>query len=148
MLSEHQLYEQIARYLQLQYPYVIYRFDLAADLKLTAGQAAKHKRLHPTRGFPDLIIYQPARVYNYTWHGLALEIKKDGVRVRKKNGSLVSDKHIQEQAAFLRTLEDKGYYSEFVCGWEHAKATIDAYLAHALPDLPTPRRTKTLIAWK
>lgn len=33
--SEHSLYEQIARYLQLQYPDVIYRFDIAADLKLT-----------------------------------------------------------------------------------------------------------------
>lgn len=39
--SEHSLYEQIARYLQLQYPDVIYRFDIAADLKLTPGQAAK-----------------------------------------------------------------------------------------------------------
>ena len=36
--SEHNLYEQIARYLQLQYPNVIYRFDIAADLKLLAKQ--------------------------------------------------------------------------------------------------------------
>lgn len=54
--SEHNLYEQIARYLQLQYPNVIYRFDLAADIKLTPGQAAKHHRLHPERGYPDLLI--------------------------------------------------------------------------------------------
>lgn len=53
---EHQLYVQIARYLQENYPDVIYRFDIAADLKLTQGQAAKFKRLHPRRGYPDLFI--------------------------------------------------------------------------------------------
>lgn len=54
--SEHNLYEQVARYLQLQYPDVIYRFDIAADLKLTPVQAAKHKRLHQERGYPGLFI--------------------------------------------------------------------------------------------
>jgi hypothetical protein len=56
---EHQLYEKLARYLQQNYPSVIYRFDLAADLKLTKGQAAKFKRLHPNRGYPDLFIAEP-----------------------------------------------------------------------------------------
>lgn len=55
-MKEHQLYEKVARYLQIHYPDVIYRFDLAADLKLTVGQASKHKRLHPKRGYPDLFV--------------------------------------------------------------------------------------------
>ena len=63
--SEHNLYEQIARYLQLQYPNVIYRFDVGADLKLTPGQAAKHKRLHPERGYPDLFIAESSM---NIWH--------------------------------------------------------------------------------
>ena len=63
--SEHNLYEQLARYLQLQYPNVIYRFDIAADLKLTPGQAAKHKRLHPERGYPDLFIAESSM---NIWH--------------------------------------------------------------------------------
>ena len=81
--SEHNLYEQIARYLQLQYPNVIYRFDIAADLKLTPGQAAKHKRLHPKRGYPDLFIAEPSTniwnnpVREWGLHfGLYIEIKK------------------------------------------------------------------------
>lgn len=72
--SEHNLYKQIARYLQLQYPNIIYRFDIAADLKLTPGQAAKHKRLHPERGYPDLFIaessmniwHSPVREWGFT----------------------------------------------------------------------------------
>ena len=82
--SEHNLYEQIARYLQLQYPNVIYRFDVGADLKLTMGQAAKHKRLHPERGYPDLFIAEsstniwnsPVREWGLHF-GLYIEIKSN-----------------------------------------------------------------------
>ena len=42
--SEHNLYEQIARYLQLQYPNVIYRFDVGSDLKLTPGLKQRNIR--------------------------------------------------------------------------------------------------------
>lgn len=58
-MRESDLYRLVAEYLQVQYPEVIYRFDLAADLKLTPGQAVRHKRLHPHRGYPDLFIAQP-----------------------------------------------------------------------------------------
>lgn len=100
--SEHNLYEQVARYLQLQYPDVIYRFDIAADLKLTPGQAAKHKRLHPERGYPDLFIAKPKEVKvktalggGYilveakTLSGLYLEIKTESNSPYKKDGTKI-----------------------------------------------------------
>ena len=150
--SEHNLYEQIARYLQLQYPDVIYRFDIAADLKLTPGQAAKHKRLHPTRGYPDLSISEPKIVkpqcraltdgerrklekgmefisvkilQNY--HGLYLEIKKDGEKLTKKDGSWRTP-HIAEQAEMLEKLRQAGYKAEFGVGFSECKQIIDDYL--------------------
>ena len=86
-MKEHDIYKMIADYLRYQYPTVIYRFDLAADLKLTMGQASKHKRLQRYRGYPDLFIAEPSGAY----HGLYLEIKKDGVRIFKQDGTLVSD---------------------------------------------------------
>ena len=93
--SEHNLYEQIARYLQQQYPNVIYRFDVGADLKLTPGQAAKHKRLHPERGYPDLFIaessmniwHSPVREWGLHF-GLYLEIKTESNSPYKKDGTL------------------------------------------------------------
>lgn len=93
--SEHNLYEQIARYLQLQYPNVIYRFDVGSDLKLTPGQAAKHKRLHPERGYPDLFIAEssmniwdnPVREWGIHF-GLYLEIKTESNSPYKKDGTL------------------------------------------------------------
>ena len=92
--SEHNLYEQIAQYLQQQYPDVIYRFDLAADLKLTPGQAAKHHRLHPERGYPDLYIAESSENINSKdWNGIVrewgfyfglyIEIKKDGTKLKR-----------------------------------------------------------------
>lgn len=122
--SEHNLYEQIARYLQLQYPDVIYRFDLASDLKLTPGQAAKHKRLHPERGYPDLFIAESSSKD----HGLYLEIKTESNSPYKKDGTLKKDKHLEEQAEMLERLRARGYKAEFGVGIEECKKIIDEYL--------------------
>ena len=138
--SEHNLYEQIARYLQLQYPDVIYRFDLSADLKLTMGQAAKHKRLHPERGYPDLFIAKPKEIKVKTalgggyslvetnpLGGLYLEIKKDGEKLTKKDGSWRTP-HIAEQAEMLEKLRQAGYKAEFGVGYESTVKIIRDYL--------------------
>ena len=131
-VSEHQLYEQIARYMQLQYPTVVYRFDLAADLKLTPGQAVKHKRLHPFRGFPDLFIAEPALDTDIRKikAGLFIEIKKEGTRLKKKDGKWASE-HIAEQAEMLDILEFRGYKAVFCVGFDEAKKVIDEYLKEA-----------------
>ncbi len=136
--SEHNLYEQIARYLQLQYPDVIYRFDIGADLKLTMGQAAKHKRLHPRRGYPDLFIAESSEnVNSKDWNsivrewgfyfGLYIEIKKDDEKLTKKDGSWRTP-HIAEQAEMLEKLRQAGYKAEFGIGFEGCKKIIDEYL--------------------
>lgn len=138
--SEHNLYEQIARYLQLQYPDVIYRFDIAADLKLTMGQAVKHKRLHPERGYPDLFIAKTKEIKVKTvlgggyslveikpLGGLYIEIKKDGEKLTKKDGSWRTP-HIAEQAEALEKLRARGYKAEFGVGFSECKQIIDEYL--------------------
>lgn len=138
--SEHSLYEQIAQYLQLQYPSIIYRFDIAADLKLTMGQAVKLKRLHPERGYPDLFIAEPINIkvktalggdYSLveikTLGGLYLEIKKDGEKLNKKDGSWRTP-HIAEQAGMLENLRARGYKAEFGVGFDECKQIIDNYL--------------------
>lgn len=117
--SEHNLYEQLARYLQLQYPNVIYRFDVGADLKLTPGQAAKHKRLHPERGYPDLYIAESSEnVNSKDWNGIVrewgfyfglyLEIKTESNSPYKKDGTLKKDQHLEEQARMLEKTACEG----------------------------------------
>lgn len=121
---EHQLYEKIARYMQQEHPDVVYRFDIAADLKLTKGQAAKFKRLHPERGYPDLFIAKPKDGClnmdtggnpNY-YAGLYLELKAEGNSPFKKDGTLKKDEHLAEQQAMLERLRYKGYKAVFATG--------------------------------
>ena len=121
--TEHQLYGQIATYLQVHYPKVIWRFDLAADMKLTVGQATKHKHLNPHRGYPDLFIAEPKQGSN----GLYIEIKVDGTRLKKKDGTWAST-HLEEQNEVLNKLQKKGYAAYFAVGFDEAKDIIDDYL--------------------
>ena len=123
-MREHEMYIQIADYMRYQYPEVIYRFDLAADLKLSIGQAKKHKRLQGRRGYPDLFIAEPRGKY----HGLFLEVKRPDVTIYKKNGELVANAHIREQFDMLEQLRQRGYVAEFACGFDEAKKIIDEYL--------------------
>lgn len=123
-MLEHDLYALIADYINLRHPGTIYRFDLAADLKLSIGQARKHKRLQKYRGYPDLFLAEPKGKYS----GLFIELKKEGVRIYKKDGTLVSDEHIREQYDMLHDLRRKGYAAEFTCGFDEAKKLIDDYM--------------------
>ena len=150
---EHQLYEKIARYMQQEHPNVVYRFDIAADLKLTKGQAAKFKRLHPERGYPDLFIasmvfkmptdkerhhYQEKYGFEMGFAnlmkdhlkcGLYLELKAEGNSPFKKDGTLKKDEHLAEQQAMLEKLRKYGYEAKFATGFEEAKQIIDDYLS-------------------
>lgn len=76
------------------------------------------------RAWPDLQIAEPRNGYA----GLFLELKRDGVRIYKRDGELVADEHIREQAALLERLRDKGYMAEFAVGFSQAKHIIDDYL--------------------
>ncbi len=124
MKPEAELRRMLARWLQLQYPNVIYRFDLAADLKLTMGQARKHKELHPKRGYPDLFIAEPRSCY----HGMYIELKADGNSPYKRNGELKSSEHLREQSVFLHNLNCRGYFAVFATGFDEAKSLIEKYL--------------------
>lgn len=128
MMSEHEVYRYVAQYLQTQHPDVIYRFDLAADLKLTPGQARRHKRLHPIRGYPDLFVAEPIGKY----HGLYIEIKKDGANIRRKDGKLKKDTHLEEQQEMLERLEFRGYKAVFGIGLGEVIDLIDEYLGGEL----------------
>lgn len=132
-MTELELQTQVADYLRLQYPNVLFHSDFGSGIKLTPGQAVKQKRLQGgRRAWPDMFIAQPKRILKEairaTWAGLFLEIKRPDVKIRKKNGDLVANEHIREQAALLGELHKRGYVAEFACGFDEAKKIIDEYL--------------------
>lgn len=132
-MTEAQLQEQVAQYIRLQYPAVLFHSDFGSGIKMTKGQAIKQQRQNGgIRGWPDMLIAEPAPrcidgSWNYEWHGLFIELKKEGTRLRKKNGDFASE-HIAEQAEMLEKLESKGYCAKFAVGFDEAKRIVDSYL--------------------
>lgn len=150
-MTELELQAQVADYLRLQYPDVLFHSDVGSGIKLTMGQAVKQKRLQGgRRAWPDLFVAvgrgehikrghdEPPKFGNYVCSpvpgidmyvccGLMIELKREGTRLKKKSGEWASD-HIAEQAEVLSKLRENGYAAEFACGFDEAKKIIDEYL--------------------
>lgn len=132
--TEAQLQEQVARYLRLQYPEVLFHSDFGSGIKLTPGQAAKQKRQNGgKRAWPDMFIAEPVANVDplgpigMKAYGLFLELKREDTRLKKKNGEWATP-HIAEQAEMLEQLHQRGYVAEFAVGFDEAKKIIDEYL--------------------
>lgn len=124
--TEQSVHQAVCDFLRLQYPNVIFRSDFAAGIKMTVGQAARHKRLQSSRAYPDLFVAQPNGRELY--HGLFIELKRSDVTIYKKDGTLVANPHIREQAAMLEKLRQRGYRAEFARGVDEAIRIIREYL--------------------
>lgn len=146
-MKELDVQQQVADYLRLQYPHVIFHSDFGSGIKLTMGQAVKQKRLNGgRRSWPDMFIAEPKNVkakckvitsgevikeahFLEQKYGLFIELKRPGVKIFKKDGTLVADEHIREQFDMLEQLRKRGYAAEFACGFDEAKKIIEEYLA-------------------
>ena len=125
---EYDLAKAIAVYLQLQYPGIEYRFDMAG-LNLSKAQAGMNKVIQKRRAWPDLFIAE-AR------HGhpaMFIELKAEGERIFKKDGKTYASEHLAEQASVLKMLADKNYSTGFVVGFDNAKKMLDWYLNENKP---------------
>ena len=130
-MTELEIQAQVADYLRLRYPSVLFHSDFGSGIKLTMGQAIKQKRLNGgRRSWPDMFIAEPKvdLIDMIQYSGLFLELKRPNVKIYKKNGDLVANEHIREQAALLDELHKRGYVAKFACGFDEAKKIIDEYL--------------------
>ncbi len=139
-MKESDLQVKVADYIRLKYPNVLFHSDFGSGIKMTKGQAIKQKRQNGgRRGWPDLFIAEPRELTTFDvktnrdvptgkfYRGLFIELKKEGTRIRKKDGSPAS-KHIAEQDAMLKALWLRGYQTFFAVGFDEAKKIIDWYL--------------------
>ena len=145
-MTELELQAQVADYIRLKYPSVIFHSDFGSGIKLTMGQAIRQKRLNGgRRSWPDMFIAEPKYTkaeckvmtdddvikeahFLEQKYGLFIELKKAGTRIYRKDGRLVSDAHIREQFDMLEQLRQRGYMAEFACVFEEAKEIIYEYL--------------------
>jgi len=120
--KEYQICKAISVYLRLQYPSVMFHWDLAG-LNLSRAQAGMMKAIQGGRGYPDLFIAHPVEQAK----GLFIEVKavtpylKDGV-------TLKSDKHLKEQQHCHICLRQRGYVAVFGTDFDECKEIIDKYL--------------------
>jgi hypothetical protein len=131
---EYQICKDIAIYLRMQYPNVIFHFDLAG-LNLSRAQAGMMKAIQGGRGWPDLFIAEPKEVTEETeyetlityYNGLFIEVKKEGTILWKARGGPATE-HIKEQIDMLNELEATGYKAEFGVGFDDCMKLINDYL--------------------
>lgn len=120
---EFELQKAICKWLDLQYPNVLYLSDTIASIKLTIPQQVRNKSIQK-KGFkcPDLLILHP----NGTYHGLFIELKVKSPY--KKDGTLLKDEHLEEQEKTIKDLNAIGYLSCFSWGFGMTKSIIEEYL--------------------
>ena len=61
------------------------------------------------------------------FHGLFIELKKDGVKIFKKDGSMRSNEHLERQYKTIQAYRKNGYKADFAIGFEEAKDILDYY---------------------
>lgn len=122
-MDEFTLHKQVAEYLRLQYPDMMFLSDFGG-VKLPVGHAKKLKQIRDGRPWPDLFLAEPRG----KWHGLFVELKRDDNEVFTKAGELRQSAHIMAQNAMLTVLVKRGYCAMFGCGFDDAKEIVDSYL--------------------
>lgn len=122
--TEENLHLKICDYLRKNYPDVLFRTDFSSGMKMSPGQAAKHKKFQKSRAWPDLFIAES----NTLASGLFLEIKAEDVIVFNRNGKVRKNKHLIEQDKMLKELRKKGYRARFAIGYNQAIFEIQEYL--------------------
>jgi hypothetical protein len=143
--KEENIQIRISNYVKKHYPQVILIGDFAAGLDLTDSQRMRMMAMRSEDGQPDISIDYPSRGY----HGLRLELKKEGTVLYKKDGTLRAQKykrrlkngmiktgdHLQDQAATLLKYRQLGYCAAFAIGFDDAKKKIDAYMCNEQAEL-------------
>ena len=127
--KEENLHLKVCDYLRKNYPDVLFRTDFSSGMKMTPGQAAKHKKFQKSRAWPDLFIaYTQFDGFEMKEGGLFIELKAEGTKLYKKNGEMIANKHYREQAEMLEKLRLNGYIAEFAVGYDEAIRIITDYL--------------------
>ncbi len=121
---EKVIHSQLADYINLQFPDVIFLSD-PSGMRLSVGlrNEVKRKRCRKYK-IPDLIILHPSKGYK----GLIIEVKATLEDVFKKDGTLKAGDHLKEQQKSIDRLNELGYLASFGPGFDYCKNLIDNYL--------------------
>jgi len=122
--KEYALQVQVCKFLNKDYPTVLYLSDTIASCKLTKPQGNRNKAIQK-HGFktPDIIIFEPVGDFS----GLFIELKTESPYL-KGSMKLKKNEHIEAQENTMNQLRQKGYYCSFSWTFEQTKNIINNYL--------------------
>jgi len=120
--SSHQL--KFCKWLKHYHPEVRFRSDMQAGRKRSYQMQNLTDILDPYSGWPDITIYHKS--CNYI--GLMIELKRELSGIWLKDGSLSSQKHVQEQAMMHEFLRSLGWCCVFAEGFDEAKRKFEEYI--------------------
>lgn len=121
--SEEATHKAICTYMRSQYPHAIW-FSDGSGIRLSIGMAVKQSYLRCKRSLPDFWVMLPKGGY----HALIVEIKREGITLKKKNGEW-KEEHFKEQQEMIDRLNELNYHASFKFGFDQIKAHIDWYMA-------------------
>lgn len=117
------LQKAVCRFLNKNYPEVLFLSDTIGNIKLTQFQASRNKEIQDEDfKCPDLLILEPNKFYK----GLFIELK---IKTPfKKNGELLKNDHLEAQQKSINKLISKGYCAFFKWEFEDIKELIRWYM--------------------
>ena len=125
-MTEADLYEQVEKWIATHYPSVLRHWDLSGVWTPSHKIRNLYGRLNG-RGWPDLLILKPVSYEGIWYPGLALELKRDGTKIYKKDGTPANE-HVAEQLAAIARLREEGYIADITVGFDETVETIGSYL--------------------
>ena len=123
-MTETEVQIELSRYIARNYKNALFHNDFGSGTRLSFSQAKRQKMMNPIRGHPDMQILEPIG----KWCGCFIELKKDRTKIYRKDGRLVANEHIREQADYIIELRRRGYWADFAIGLEQAKRIVDSYM--------------------
>lgn len=121
--KEADLQTRICNYLRMNYPKVEFRTD--KDGQFAYRSQLRYKKAHAgKRGFPDIIISEPNKEYK----GLVIELKREGAKIFRMDGSIRKNWHLEDQQYWLDWFKTLGCYSTFSIGYDQTVDIINKYL--------------------
>ena len=122
--TEHSHQLAFCKWLKLQHPNIRFRSDIQSAGKLSPQMQNIKLIIDPWRAWPDIQIYH--RSGNYC--GLMIEMKRLDSGTFLKDGSLSTQKHVQEQAEMHEFLRALGWSVCFAEGLDEAKRKFLEYI--------------------
>ena len=116
--KEYQLQKAVCKYLDLKG--VLYCGSLGGQYQVHFSQRIKAKATGYKKGFPDLFIYEIAKIDNTIYAGLAIELKT-------KTGRPTA-----EQIEWIKQLQKRGYMASICKGIDEALELIDNYIKNKI----------------